>query len=112
MTEIKELNELKEVIHGLKEIKSLLCDISVLEKDIFSVSDDDRKMEAIRGAIEFKTKSGVRYLTYSENGEKYLVLVDTEDNSTICFKVESIKGGINYEKFHPEKMFEAVITAP
>lgn len=61
--------------------------------------------KAVTAAIDFKTKPSTQFCTWSENGEKFLVLMNTQDSSTICFKVESIIGGIQFEKFHPEEMF-------
>lgn len=85
---------------------NLLAEILEMQAKILSVSDDEKKAKALQGAIDFKTKSCIHYITYSKDGEKILCLINTEDNSTIHFEVESIKGGINHEKFHPEKMFE------
>jgi uncharacterized UPF0160 family protein len=110
LTELGRGDKLKsftKTIKKLKEIKVLYSDILDLKEKILSV-DDDRAKAAVMAAIDFKTKSGIHYTTYSKDGDKYLVLINTEDSSTICFKVELVNGGIHSEKFHPERMFEAL----
>lgn len=103
---LQNLKKLKAQTAELKRIKQLLIEISDIQRKIISVSGDERAVSALQGAIDFKTKDGIKYLTCTKDGANYLILVNTEDGSTIWFKVESIAGGINYERFHPEKMFE------
>lgn len=95
----------------MKEAKELLADIINMTEKIIESYKNEKSRKAVQGAIDFKTKSGIRYMTYNDNGEKFLVLIDTSDNSSVHFKVESIEQdrGINPEKFHPEKMFKQVI---
>lgn len=85
---------------------NMLAEILEMQQKILSVSDDEEKSKALQGAIDFKTKSCIRYITFEHNGDKILCLINTEDNSTIHFKVDSVVGGINHENFHPEKMFK------
>lgn len=89
---------------------NLLVEILEIQKKILAVSNDEKAEKAMQAAINFKTKSGIRYITYEKDGDKILCLINTEDNSTIHFKVESILGGINRDKFHPEAMFKPVTT--
>ena len=60
-----------KTIKKLKEIKVLYSDILDLKEKILSV-DDDRAKAAVMAAIDFKTKSGIHYTTYSKDGDKYL----------------------------------------
>lgn len=85
---------------------NLLIEILEMQQKLLSVSDNEEKAKALQSAIDFKTKSCIRYITYSENGDKVLCLINTENNSTIRFKVEKVLGGVNYENFHPETMFK------
>ncbi len=104
------MKSLTETIKKLKEIKKLYGEILDVKEKILSVDGDDRARDAVMAAIDFKTKSGIHYITYSEDSAKYLVLINTEDFSTIRFKVELVDGGIHSEKFHPEEMFDALPT--
>ena len=79
-----------------------------MRNNIASSLEDEEVARAVQGVIDFKTKSGIRYITYSQNGEKILVLCNTENNSTIAFRVEEVKGGIHSENFHPEAMFKPI----
>lgn len=88
---------------------NLIVEILEIQKKILSIADDEQAKKAMQAAINFKTKSGIRYITYEKDGEKVLCLINTEDNSTIHFKVESILGGINHDKFYPEAMFKPII---
>lgn len=92
----------------LEKVRNLLDEIICMRNDIASSLENENTARAVQGAIDFKTKSGIRYITYSQNGEKILVLTNTEDSSTIAFKVESVKGGIHSENFHPEAMFRPI----
>lgn len=105
-----KVKSLTETIKKLREIKTLYGEILDVKEKILSVGEDDRARDAVMAAIDFKTKSGIHYMTYSQEGDKYLVLINTEDFSTIRFKVELVDGGIHSEKFHPEEMFDALPT--
>lgn len=89
------------------EKSNRISEILEMQRKILSVSDDEKKAKALQDAIDFKTKSCIRYITFEKDGDKILCLINTEDNSTIHFKVDSVVGGINHEKFHPEKMFKS-----
>ena len=106
----EKVKSLTETIKKLREIKTLYGEILDVKEKILSVGEDDRARDAVMAAIDFKTKSGIHYMTYSQEGDKYLVLINTEDFSTIHFKVELVDGGIHSEKFHPEEMFDALPT--
>lgn len=106
---IPSLNKLKAQREELKRIKRLLVEIADIQRKIISVSDNESTASALQAAIDFKTKSGIKYLTCRKGESDYLILVDTENNSTIWFKVESVEGGINYERFHPETMFQQLL---
>lgn len=107
---MKLLENLKDVSKELIRIKHLYHDIHELQEKILLASGNKKAWKALMAAIAYKTKSGIQYITYSKDGEKYLVLVNTKDYSTICFKVESVIGGVKHERFHPEEMFEPLIT--
>ena len=94
-----------EQIEKMERAKKLLSEILDMKEKIMSCYGNESAEKAIQGAIDFKTKSGLHYITYKLNGDKVLTLVNAEDNSTISFKVEKVIGGINSENFHPEKMF-------
>lgn len=94
-----------EQIAKLEKAKELLSEILDMKEKIMSCFGNESAEKAIKGATDFKTKSGLHYITYTMDGNKVLTLVNTEDNSTISFKVDKIIGGVNSENFHPEKMF-------
>ena len=99
---------MRKIIADLIQIKHLYHDILELQRQILSVSGNKKARKALKAAVDFKTKSAIHFITYSKDGDKYLVIVDTDGGCTICFKVDSIDGGIKYEHFHPEKMFEPI----
>lgn len=94
-----------EQIEKMEKAKVLLSEILDMKNKIMTCLGNESAEKAIQGAIDWKTKSGYRFLTYIKNGEKLLALIDTENNSSIVFKVEKIVGGTNPENFHPERMF-------
>lgn len=95
-----------------KKYKNPIIEIIEMQEKILSSEENEKARNALQGAIDFKTKSGIRYITYQENGDNILCLINTEDNSTIQFKVESVIGGINHENFHPEQMFQNATITP
>lgn len=105
---LSEIKALKQEVFEKQESNGLIAEILEMQQNILFVADDERKAKALQAAIDFKTKSAIHYITYSQNGEKILCLMNTEDSSTIFFKVESVQSGINSHKFHPEKMFEPI----
>ena len=103
---MKLLENLKDVSKELIRIKHLYHDIHELQEKILSASGNKKARKALMAAIDFKTKSAIHFFTYSKDGDKYLIIFDTDGGCSICFKGDSINGGIKYEHFHPEKMFE------
>ena len=101
--EIKIISD--EQIEKMEKAKELLSEILDMKEKIVSCFGNESAERAIQGAIDWKTKSGYRFLTYIKDGEKLLALIDTENNSSIVFKVEKVVGGTNMENFHPERMF-------
>lgn len=102
-----EIN-LEETEKELEKIRKLIKEIEETKEHFISCFGDEKQEKALLNAIKFKSGSNFNYATYEKGGDKILCLINTEDNSTIHFKVESIIGGIEHEKFHPEKMFPQI----
>lgn len=67
------MKSLTETIKKLREIKTLYGEILDVKEKILSVGEDDRARDAVMAAIDFKTKSGIHYITW----EVYDHLVDS-----------------------------------
>lgn len=94
-----------EQIAKLEKAQKLLSEILDMKEKIMSCFGNESAEKAIQGTIDFKTKSGIHYITYKMGDDKVLTLINTEDNSTISFVVEKVIEGVNSENFHPKKMF-------
>lgn len=68
---LQNLKKLKAQTAELKRIKQLLIEISDIQRKIISVSGDERAVSALQGAIDFKTKGGIKYLTYTKDWAGY-----------------------------------------
>lgn len=58
-----------------------------------------------------RVPTGLKFLTYSIYGKKYLKIFDLENGADICFEVEAInyKNSNLRDSFHPEKMFQPLL---
>lgn len=98
---------MEELLAKAEELKKLLDEINDIKEKFLCGLDSGEAQNALKYAIDFKAKSCLRYLTFKEKGEKYLMLIDTKDGSNICFRVDSIvsdKSRVG-DSFHPEMMF-------
>lgn len=99
--------KMEELLAKAEELKKLLDEINDVKEKFLDGMESEEAQRALKYAMDFKTNSCLRYVTFSENGEKYLVLINTKDGSNICFRVDSIaldKSKVG-DSFHPEELF-------
>jgi len=101
---------MEELLSKAEELKTILSEVNDLREKLLENLNNPDRLKTLQSAIEFKTNSCLRFVTYKEkgkNGKKYLNLIDTRDGSNICFRVEAIeleKSKLG-DSFHPEQMF-------
>ncbi len=99
---------MEELLSKAEELKTILSEVNDLREKLLENLDNPDRLKTLQSAIEFKTNSCLRFVTYKEKGrKKYLNLIDTRDGSNICFRVEAIeleKSKLG-DSFHPERMF-------
>ncbi len=64
-------------VNAWQKVKNFIDEIFEMKDKNLSCYGDEAKEKAIEGAIDFETKSGIKYITYGENGSFFLKFART-----------------------------------